>query len=411
MAKIYHHTDDDGLCAAYIVKNHIIAGSELLIPTDFIRYNYNSDLTKTYEDIKEGERVYIVDLALCDAIYDLIKYCLEKGCTVTHIDHHKTGIDYLNEHPIKNEKYIYFMLDDMSGTMLTWVYANVFGKEGQKHPMDVMFDFDNDEKRNRCSLIDIGGKPIYEGGQKIIDEGDVLQVPDVVRFIDDNDIWKHKINETLPFCWGFRLCENKHPLSQIWVELFEPSRNQGEILNGIINDGTTVLKYRALTDRTNLRGGFFVNLDGIDVVFLNTPEGNSLIFQEVYDEVDAVCKYSFDGDRWWYTFYSKTEGGADVSHIIDFIKKEYGESCGFINGGGHVHAAGCTFSKNFIDVVEINKKGFTEFRKTLRIERELAAEQKRLDEERRKFEEQQAKLNNMKATLAAREEETADYDF
>ena len=410
MAKIYHHTDDDGLCAAYIVKDHIIAGTELLTPTDFIRYNYNSDLTKTYEDIKEGERIYIVDLSMCPAIEDLIYHCLIKGCTVIHIDHHKTGIDYLEQHAVNSDKYIHFMRNGISGTMLTWIYANVFSEAGQKHPMDVPFDFDNDEQRTRCCLIDEEGNPRNKDGRKILIEGDILQVPDVVRFIDDNDIWKQKIPETLAFCWGFRLCENKHPLSQIWVELFDTSRHQSDILKGIINDGETVLKYRRATDLKNLSAGFFAVVDTTKVVFLNTPEGNSMIFDDVYNEVEAVCKYSFDGTKYWYTFYSKDDG-ADVSLLVKFLEKEFGESCGFLSGGGHVHAAGVTFTKNFLDHLEILKDEFIEMRKNIRIERELAAEQKRLDEERRKFEEQQRKLDAMKAKLAAREAETEDYGF
>ena len=135
-----------------------------------------------------------------------------------------------------------------------------------------------------------------------------------------------------------------------------------------------------------------------------------MIFQDVYDNVDAVCKYSFDGTKYWYTFYSKDDG-ADVSQLVKFLEKEFGESCGFLSGGGHVHAAGATFTKNFLDNLEILKDEFVEMRKELRIERELAAEQKRLDEERRKFEEQQRKLDAMKAKLAAREAETEDYGF
>ena len=413
MAKILHHNDDDGRCAAYIVRQDIIGATETVLPTDFIEYNYLGNLEKKYPELRDGERVYIVDICMDDEILKFIKYCVEHNAHIVHIDHHASGIKMMGTtvDPDSIPRYTYFMKNGISGSMLTWIYANVFNDEDRLDPMEAKFDFDSDDLRERCCRIDDFGTPIDADDKKILSETMILHVPDVVRFIDDNDIWKQKIVETKSFSAGFRLCSNKHPLSHIWIDLFDETNSlQSDILKGIMNDGESILRYREVTDAINLRNGFFINVDGHDVVFLNTVEGNSMIFQEMYDNADAVCKYNFNGDCYIYTFYSKDDG-ADVSELVKYLEEAFKNTHDFISGGGHVHAAGCSFKKNFIPDMDIDKKGYIERRREIKIDMEVAAEQARLRAEEEKLRKEQDKLAALKAKIAARNAETEDYDF
>jgi len=415
MSKILHHNDDDGRCAAYIVKAYLINPMEVISPKDFIEYNYNSDLTKRYPELVENETVYIVDISMCEAVLDFVQHVIASGGNVIHIDHHATGIAYYNDHKdeIDHNHYTPFMKAGISGAMLTWIYADIFNDEGRKNPNEVKFDFDDDNLRNRCCLVDENGNPIDKEGNSIVVERNITPVPTVLRFIDDNDIWKQKIVETKPFVWGFKLTENKHPLSQIWVELFDESdaRSQAQFINNIINNGTVILNYCAAVNARNLASGFYVVINGNYVACVNSIDGNSMIFQDMYDASPAVCKFAFDGEKWWYTFYSKDNGGADCAAIVEWLSREYGDTCGALSHGGHIHAAGATFKKNVFDHLQIFKQEFLDKRKQIRIDKEVAAEQRRIDEEQRRIQAQQEKLAAIRAKIEAREADLEEDDF
>lgn len=411
---VFHHNDDDGKCAAFLVKQYMINPMEPLTAENFIEYNYTGNLEKKTPEINEGDMVYIVDLCLDEDILKLIRICVEKNVNVLHIDHHHTGIELYNERKSELDgytNYTPFLKEGISGTMLTWIYANVLNEEEKLAPMDAKFDFDDDNLRNTCCRIDDSGNPIDKDGIVITTDRNIEHIPDVVRMIDDNDLWKHAITDTRYFSAGFQLCKDKHPLNHIWIELLDEGdvRQKNEVLSTMLNNGVTIINYREILDGRNLRNGFMINILGYQVVFLNTPEGNSSIFQEMYTHSDAVCKYSFDGSRWTYTFYSK-EDGADVSKIIEYLKETWDTACGFLTGGGHVHAAGCSFTKNFLERMVIDKKRYVEFRKEIRVEMELAKEKEMAEELARQKREQDEKLAKLRAKVLGKlEDDEEDY--
>ena len=419
MAKILHHNDDDGRCAAFLTKQLIIDPMTPIVPDDFIEYNYVGSLASRYPKIVPGEPVYIVDISLCDDVLEFIRYCIAEGANVLHIDHHHSSVCYMEHHAEElngfkaDGKYRTLIKEGISGAMLTWIYAEILNSEDILDPDSAKFDFDDDNLRTKCCRVDDEGNPVDKDGKEITSPFDIKTIPEVLRYIDDNDIWKHKISSTMAFSWGFRLCENKHPLSAVWSLLFDETINAAHIGN-IIDDGEVILRYRKITDFKNLYNGFYVNIDGHNVVFLNTIEGNSSIFQEVYDYADAVCKYSFTGNHYTYTFYSKDDG-ANCLDIVTYLCDTYRDEYGLVTGGGHLHASGVTFKKDIVNAFEIDKKSYAELRKKIRIDKEIAIEQKRYEEEQKKLAEQQAKLDAIKAKVAAREaeleEEDYDYDF
>lgn len=413
---VFHHNDDDGRCAAFLVKQYLINPMEQLTPENFIEYNYQGNLDKRYPDFQEGDTVYIVDLSLDPATLDLIRTCVDNRVNVLHIDHHHTGIETYNTYKSELDSYKYyrcFMKEGISGTMLTWIYANVLNYEDQLEPMNAKFDFDDDALRNTCCRINDAGQPISKYDKLIVSDKSIERIPDVVRMIDDNDIWKHEIPDTKFFTAGFQLIKDKHPLNHIWVELLDEGdvHQKNDVLSTMLTNGVTVVNYRNSIDSRNLNNGFFGIVNGTQVAFLNCMEGNSSIFQEIYDHCDAVCKFSFDGVKYTYTFYSKENGGADVSELIKWLEKRFETSCGFISGGGHVHAAGCQFKRNIIDQLEIDKAGYIQKRKNIKIDILVAAEQKAIAERERQLREEQEKVAALRAKYKAQMEDEEDYGF
>lgn len=410
---VFHHNDDDGRCAAFLVRQYLISPMEPLTPENFIEYNYQANLEKRYPEFEEGDMVYIVDLSMDPSILDLIRTCHDNGVQVLHIDHHHTGIEMYNQYKSeldRYEKYTCLMKEGISGTMLTWIYANVLNDEDKKDPMNARFDFDDDDLRRTCCRVNEQGQPLTKDDQPLISDKSIEHIPDVVRMIDDNDIWKHKIQDTKFFTAGFQLTKDKHPLNHIWVELLDEGdvRQKNDVLMSMLNSGVTVISYRSAIDARNLNNGFFVNINGTQVACLNAMEGNSSIFQDVFDNCDAVCKYSYDGVKYMYTFYSK-EDGADVSQLIKFLEATYKDRCIFISGGGHVHAAGCQFKLNIIDQLEVDKAGYVQKRKDIKLDALVAYEQKMVEERERQLREEQEKVAALRAKYKAQMEDEEDY--
>lgn len=413
---VFHHNDDDGRCAAFLVKQYLINPMEPLTPENFIEYNYAGALNMRIPKFEEGDMVYIVDLSLDPSILELIRVCMDSKVKVVHIDHHHTGIEMYNQYrdELDNyENYTCLMKEGISGTMLTWIYANVLNDEDRIDPMYAKFAFNDDDLREVCCRINDDNIPVSKDDKELYSDKSVERIPDVVRFVDDNDVWKHKLKDTKFFTAGFQLVENKHPLNHIWIELLDEgdTRQKNEVLTLMLDQGVTVIKYRTAIDAKNLKNGFFVNIDGVKVACLNAMEGNSSIFQEVYENCDAVCKYSFDGSKYFYTFYSRENGGTDVSKLIKYLENAYSHRCDFISGGGHVHAAGCQFKRNFIDQLEVDKAGYVQKRKDIKVDMLMAKEQKDLEERQKKIREEQEKLAALRAKYEAAVNDEEDYGF
>lgn len=317
-----HHNDNDGRCAAAIVKNELNNIWEG-IPThdNFYEYSHTTFPTISDEDIEQTLSVYIVDIALNKDVFEFIKRCVEKNKKVYHIDHHKSGIDFYetlsDEDKVVYDKVLRFHNNTYSATMLCWVYACMSDDE-RKHPEDIPFDFTPD---------------FSQVGFYVNDESKFRQIaiPNVVRFVDDNDVWRHSLPEAIDFAAGFRLEDDKSPCAEIWQKLLY--ENGGREIVRFINAGEVINKYQQSINRIVLNNAFESEIDGIKCLCLNTPHGNALIFCEKYDEYPLVVKFSYDGSigKWRYTFYSNDK----YADIVDCAKIA---SEGF-NGGGHRGAA------------------------------------------------------------------------
>lgn len=306
---IVHHTDADGHCAAAIIKNEIYMRG----PLRFFPYNYTQDIVV---EIIPNDIVYLVDISMSPAVEAFINRCLAVNCKVVHIDHHKTTSEWYHEHPTES-RYIYFYTDEkISGSMLCWIYACMTDEEKQ-HPMDVKFEFEN--------------KLSIRGRIKFIDRNTSYSVPIGVRFIDDNDVWRHEINETKYFITSYNASDHdvKSPDNEdFWNKLLY--HDNSELIGKMVDDGVTVYKYKMQTYKFAANRDGFVsnNLFDFPVFCLNSTVGNSELFGDKIKEYPCL-KFGYSNGVWYYTLYSSDECDDDILAIATSF-----------GGGGHKHACG-----------------------------------------------------------------------
>lgn len=329
---IYHHNDDDGRCAAAIVNMELINPYNVLTAENFIEYAYGDTIKHpNWDNDEEIKLVYIVDLSLNDVIYDLIQDCLDHSCKVVYIDHHKTTPEYMVAHPIaESDLFTYFHRTGVSACMLTWVYG-CMNSEERKHPNSVEFDFAEGYSHVKINNVE-------------------YRIPMAIRFIDDNDVWRHGMKETRMFREGFKMEEDKYPFNtKLWNQLLYQSEGNSLCMK-YVNNGLIIDKYNKVTDKVVVDNvAFEYELDGIKLLCLNYYRGNSDVFDDKYHEYPAVIKYTQVGlNKWKYTMYSTEHPVNGVEPVdVSQIAKKYG-------GGGHEHAAGFSLPYNlFNDAVYV----------------------------------------------------------
>lgn len=323
--KCIHHTDDDGLCAAAIVRFYL--KDKMEEPSDFIAYSHGMEL-KLPENLTEGETWYIVDLALDPTIYTTIVTLLMSGCKVVHIDHHKSGIDYyenLSDAAKETIKEVVRFYDvNGSGCLLTFLYANMDDDE-REHPMDV--DMDLSPIRHKFMME-------YNGTRQVGD------IPFVIRYINDWDIQEGVLKEAIPFHYGFaNMYEDKNPCADIWKDLFTKER---WTINPIVQKGDAFVAIYEKENAKSLKRGFETEICGVKCFATNSTSGDCRMFNSIKDKYPMFCKFSYDGsiEKWTYFFVSGKDNGVDVSEIAATF-----------GGGGHAAAAGAQLPYNIFGII------------------------------------------------------------
>ena len=333
---IFHHNDDDGRCAAAIIYNEI--GMDRMMPANnCIEYSHGMKMPDIDMDtIRDNDLIFIVDLALDDVIYGLIEkiYNAKPNCTIVHIDHHKTTLDYVRSLEVKylgcydgvayGSMHTFYRMG-ISASMLCWAYVCMSEEDRAKiGQQDDPFDF-----TETYSHIGVNfGKPTYRE----------IRIPMVVRFINDWDVWNHKISGTTEFHYGFSMETDKHPASKTWRDILYSSNDM--LIDGkYVRPGSFILKYVKSENEHLMKHAFTWIIDGNTVLCLN-GSGSSMVFGDKIKEYPAVCLFSYHGEKgmWSYSMYSDAETGIDVSEI-----------CKKNGGGGHAHAAGWTSPQLFFD--------------------------------------------------------------
>lgn len=324
-----HHVDADGYGAAAIVRYELTDPFDTVLPEHFVEYDHTGtiiiDEGKFFNTDRPGY-LYVVDLALDQVIFDFIKKCVYHGMMVVHIDHHVSGINFMEQMSDEdrswyNEHVNYFFNTQYSGCMLTWLYACMNDTE-RARPMTVEFDFTED-------FSQVAFNPDTDNVR-------IHGIPLAVRMIDDNDVWRHALPESKFFAAAWGIQDDKNPLNmEFWSELLYEGPKKAY---DMIDDGEKIFKFMENQSKSVMKNAFEVKIGEYKGIAVNCPFGNSRLFGDAYEKYDFVIKYSQSAPNTWrYTIYSH-EGGVDCAELID---KYFHDT-----GGGHAHAGGFALNAN-----------------------------------------------------------------
>ena len=280
--KCFYHNDSDGKCAGFWV--YLSAGITDGYNPEFTEIDYRMKFP--LEIIKPNEQIYIVDFSISpDEMRELLK--ITKN--VTWIDHHKTAIEKYTdfEHDIRGVRF-----DGIAGCMLTYCYLHHMTQRGQ-------------------------------GDIKPFDIAMIEDAPMFTKLIADWDVWKFDFGDNTRYFQTAFYAYDFEPTSDRWLEFLEKDCSE----RVMINEGIIMTRYRDSWAEKYIKMGFETEFEGYKCFALNLGMANSEYFKSLpQDKYDILMPFSFDGDLFKVSMYSKT---VDVSQIA----LKYG-------GGGHKGAAG-----------------------------------------------------------------------
>ena len=329
MPYVIHHNDYDGKCSAAIVMNELLP---VFVKDQIVCIEYNYGYTINWDTIfnpdnflPNGKEIcYIVDVALNDTIFDVIKKLVSYNVKVVHIDHHIGTLDYLkNADKEVMDHVIQFYKTDVSATMLCWVYS-CMTEEEREHPMDVEYDF-----TSTYSHVMINVNTKLKAREYRINPG--------VFYIDDYDVWRHSTPTTMEFHYGLSTAEDTNPkLDKFWGDIIYGNER---VLKPYIDKGSAIVEYKRRDNMFTLKRGHEIIIDTTEVViptgkarcFVINQACDSSMFESIKKDYDACIAYWYDAriDKWHYSVRSSDESAFDCNKF-----------CQLYSGSGHKHAAG-----------------------------------------------------------------------
>jgi len=282
---IYHSKDLDGLFSGAIVR--YFNPETILIP-----YDYGEPVP----ELEPNKPVVICDVSFPVDILD--KICFNSYLQTIWIDHHKSAIEEFNSN-IENFKYLKYVKTVLnlkkSGCELTWEH---FFSE--------------------------------------------IEVPFLIQCIAKYDTWKNSEKELweniiLPVQYGCRFFFTSPYDINYFYEKISLERQIEIVSQEFGSVGSYIWEYIRRGYETLAKNAFKGKFKDIDntCVFINTSDGNSLIFDYIEDkEIDYCVIYSRRENGYKFSLYSP------FRHLdCSAIAKKY-------KGGGHPGASGF-FSKDF----------------------------------------------------------------
>jgi hypothetical protein len=293
---LYHRGCNDGIASAWAAYGHL--GED----ADYMPWQYGDPLP----DLK-GKKVFLVDLSFTkeqiDAVVDDVQF-------IVIIDHHKSAIENLeyqypqckgiSELPVmvmKAEGRPVFLCTDItrSGAVLTWRFFN-----------------------------DIG--TLYFTGDPTI------EVPEVLLWIEDYDLWKHHIPEGKALnAWLIN-----GPLT---IERFnEVATAKGDARMHIVNQGNMLMAYDNKIINSLIREYIqLVEVGGNKIPFINAPHH---LRNEIGDRLSKKYPYVvLYTERDGKTIYSLRSSNVPVDGFAKYN-----------GGGGHAFAAAFRMDHTWIEV-------------------------------------------------------------
>lgn len=334
MSIILHHTDMDGYCSARIARDTLLDPFDQQNAT-FIPYNYKGGLDKI--NLEGNKTLIITDLCCNTEIEALIRRAITEKINVIHIDHHASSIDYYNAHMQDledNELYTKWFSTRESASLLTWIFS-FMNNDDKKRADSVQFDFAEDYS----SFIMNNTNNMYG-------------ISDALRYINDNDIFRHQFPESKKFVKGMYSLKRDDikPWAGIWNQLLYSSDKffEAKILSDLIIKGEEKIVEEEKEFKRERMNAFEIEIFDTKITALNTTKRTADLFGNAYHESDIVICFNYTKDRLWaYTLYSDRK-----KNVLDFIKDIEKEFPGFvINPGGHPYAGGFSSKHCLFDLI------------------------------------------------------------
>lgn len=334
-AHIITHTDLDGLGAAAIIYEYLKLVNKK-INVNVTRVDYNNILN--LGNIHDEDEVYFLDYSFSnpDNISALMNL-LDRGIKVVWIDHHKTSEDVIYGGLGVKSLWYKDRLDencsiintDYSATLLAYLYALAKLLNYNDMQLFLIDHFHN------------------------LDDPKNLNIPNIIKYIDSYDTWKHYMENDIEFELGMKSNDFtvKNLFSNIFNfnskecgKLFNPTKNTNRIINTFINKtitaGKYINKYNEVQNKQLCKNSafeFIIN-DGINnkiykCIGLN-HRGNSTMFGDLINEYDIVVGFRYNDGTYNYSLYTAKDD-VDISKVA----KNLG-TYNNLGGGGHKKAAG-----------------------------------------------------------------------
>ncbi len=229
----------DGIAAAAIIYGEygitsMMSGKDF-IPFDSMGPAIPEDMMP---EIIPDETCFFLDLNMFQSIIELMKECITKGCKVIHIDDEDDlkRFNMLKKEPKeKISKVIKFYNEDLSTTMMAWLYIN-FPEELRKNPMEVNYEF-----APGYSHFVLNGDRLTTTripyGFRLINDQKLNEFKETPAFIEGLLSLKEGINENDPDEYNKYIAKFQGditPMSNIWGKIQNDDR---KFMNTIIAKG------------------------------------------------------------------------------------------------------------------------------------------------------------------------------
>lgn len=256
--KILYHTDFDGQCSAYLIRNYMLWYTDTTADMiECIPMNYDKEIP--WDKFDGGEDIYIVDFSFPNPA-DMQRLMELPGNKVVWIDHHITSINKYKDFPI----YIPgIRKDGEAGCELVWAYL---------YPNKSM--------------------------------------PWFVRYIGDRDVWRWEYGkDTQYFSNALFLHSDTRPERSVWNTLWN-----SEVVDKMLLQGKTIEDFRVSDyKRYTTSYCFPVKFCDYNAAVVNRGMAGSDLFANIpnKDKYDLFIIFTYDGKNTNFTLYAN----ADRVHV------------------------------------------------------------------------------------------------
>jgi hypothetical protein len=166
-----------------------------------------------------------------------------------------------------------------------------------------------------------------------VNPGDII--PPAVHHLGRYDVFSFtKGSDVLPFQYGMRslLTDPSQKESEhLWNTLFQPTLEGDQMLEFIVQDGKTILRYlKADQAKVAKRFAYRGEFDDIPALCINHAPGGSMIFNSIWEKnCPLMVAYGQLPDKRWIVHLYSNDSNIDCGALA----REHG-------GGGHRGAAG-----------------------------------------------------------------------